>query len=526
MNNIAKIVILTGAGISAESGISTFRDSNGLWEEHEVEKVCSYDSLEKNEKLTIKFYNQRRSNLEDKKPNHAHKVIASLKEKYFNDIVIITQNVDNLFEKAGIEKKDVIHLHGFLTEIKCTSCNNILDIGYQEQSTLNNYLCSKCNSKLRPNIVFFGEEAPQYELLNYHIHHCELLVIIGTSGNVLDLNTLANSVNTSILNNLEKTWVINEDNFTKTLYQKATTAIDEIQEDIIDFLHNTNKPSNKKRPIYLNEIDLAQQAIQDADAILITAGAGMGVDSGLPDFRGNKGLWTTYPPIKKLGYDFKQMESSSLFRTNAKLAWGFYGHRLNLYRDTRPNLGFSLLKEMINVKKDNYFIFTSNVDGHFQKAGFSAEKIYEIHGSIEYLQCIDNCSNKILENDLERISVDMDKLEAKDIPKCRGCGNTLMPNILMFGDGLFSESRVSKQNDRFKRWLKSTKGLNIVILEIGAGRTIPTIRNFNDSYSKKNNNVKLIRINPVEYEVWNNKDIGIKGKGLETLHKIKSDSPS
>ena len=264
----------------------------------------------------------------------------------------------------------------------------------------------------------------------------------------------------------------------------------------------------------------AKMTIEKADAILITAGAGMGVDSGLPDFRGNEGLWTAYPPIKKLGYDFKQMESSSLFRTNPKLAWGFYGHRLNLYRKTKPSISFSILKDFLKLKQDNYFIFTSNVDEHFQKAGFPEDKIYEIHGSIEYLQCINNCNSKVIKNYLENIDVDMSKLEASKIPLCKSCSNTLMPNILMFGDGIFNESRVLQQNTKFKQWLKSVKNLNVVIIEIGAGTTIPTIRNFNDNYSKKNNNVTLIRINPLEYKVSNTKDIGIQGKGVDMIKEI------
>jgi len=259
----------------------------------------------------------------------------------------------------------------------------------------------------------------------------------------------------------------------------------------------------------------AKTTIEKADAILITAGAGMGVDSGLPDFRGKEGLWIAYPPIKKLGYDFKQMESSSLFRTNAKLAWGFYGHRLDLYRKTKPNIGFTILKDYLKTKQDNYFIFTSNVDEHFQKAGFCEDKIYEIHGSIEYLQCINNCNSKIIKNYLENI----DNLETNNIPLCNSCSNTLMPNILMFGDGFFNESRVLQQNGKFKQWLKSVKNLNVVILEIGVGSTIPTIRNFNDNYSKKNNNVTLIRINPLEYKVSNAKDIGIQGKGVDIIKR-------
>ena len=266
------------------------------------------------------------------------------------------------------------------------------------------------------------------------------------------------------------------------------------------------------------QINLAKQFIKDADAVLITAGAGMGVDSGLPDFRGNEGLWTAYPPIKKLGLDFKQMESSSLFRTNPQLAWGFYGHRINLYRKNQPNKSFEILKKLIKNKE--YFIFTSNVDTHFQKANFPEEKIYEIHGSIEYLQCIDNCNKKIIKNTLGQIDVDMSTLTTEDIPLCKKCSQPLMPNILMFGDGVFNETNVIKQNTRFRKWLLDIKDMNLVIIEIGVGTTIPTIRNFNDTRTRTNKNCKLIRINPKEYQTLNINDIGIQGRGLDVMNKI------
>lgn len=110
---MAKVLILSGAGISAESGISTFRDSGGLWEEYDVSIVCNYDSMQKHEDITIEFYDKRRAELESKAPNYAHKRVADLKKQYGKDIAVITQNVDNLFEKAGLKSDEVIHLHGF-----------------------------------------------------------------------------------------------------------------------------------------------------------------------------------------------------------------------------------------------------------------------------------------------------------------------------------------------------------------------------------------------------------------------------
>lgn len=237
---MAKVVILSGAGISAESGISTFRDSGGLWDQYDVSVICNYDSLEKHEDLTIEFYNKRRLELENKKPNRAHKVIAALKKEYPNDIAVITQNIDDLFEKAGLNKEDVIHLHGFTTELRCRdyTCDTVIDIGYTKQNDHNNGICPTCGEKLRPNIVFFGEQAPMYEKLNAEFQDCEMFIVIGTSGNVIGVNNMAGYADISILNNLEPSDAIYENLFNKVIYDKASNTIDIIADDIEEFLNN------------------------------------------------------------------------------------------------------------------------------------------------------------------------------------------------------------------------------------------------------------------------------------------------
>jgi len=233
---MAKVLILSGAGLSAESGLSTFRDSGGLWDEYDVSVVCNYDSLEKNEKLTIEFYDKRRAELEFKEANHAHKVIVELKKEYGSDIVVITQNVDNLFEKAGMKSEDIIHLHGYMPEVKCQDCERVYNIGYKNQREFSDGLCPECSAKLRPNIVFFGESAPMYNELNKHINDCELFIVIGTSGEVVGVNTIAQFADKSILNNLEPSAAIEDGLFTKVFYMKATEAIDEIANEIDEFL--------------------------------------------------------------------------------------------------------------------------------------------------------------------------------------------------------------------------------------------------------------------------------------------------
>jgi len=228
---MAKVIILSGAGISAESGISTFRAEDGLWNNHRIEDVCMQGCLNTNREMTLNFYDDLRISLKDKEANHAHKMVAKIKDKYPNDITIITQNVDNLFEKAGCE--DVIHLHGFLTEIYCESCGYLVDIGYKKQEDIYK-TCPKCRkNKLRPNIVFFHEAAPMYEKLMEEFEDCEVFIVIGTSGYVINTDRFLNpDIKLSILNNLEPSDAIMDELYTKALFKPATVAIDEIVEDI------------------------------------------------------------------------------------------------------------------------------------------------------------------------------------------------------------------------------------------------------------------------------------------------------
>ena len=235
---MSKVLILTGAGISAESGISTFRDSDGLWEKHRIEDICSAGCLDTNGEATRAFYDARRADIEDKSPNYAHKVIVELKQKYPTDISVLTQNVDDMFEKAGINSDEIVHLHGFLQELRCRACDEVFNIGYQKQDECLNTGCPECGGELRPNIVFFGEAAPAYQILTQELNVCELIVIIGTSGNVLDVTYFAQLVDNSILNNLESSSAIDDTYFTKVYYAKATEAIAEIAEYVEEFLEN------------------------------------------------------------------------------------------------------------------------------------------------------------------------------------------------------------------------------------------------------------------------------------------------
>ena len=165
----------------------------------------------------------------------------------------------------------------------------------------------------------------------------------------------------------------------------------------------------------------------------------MGVDSGLPDFRGPEGFWRAYPAFR--GRRFEEISNPVWFQRDPEQAWGFFGHRLNLYRATAPHAGFEILRRWGESRPLGCFVFTSNVDGHFQRAGFSPERIMECHGSIHFLQCVDGCTDAIWSAEDTTVLVDENTIRARPpLPQCIRCGRLARPNVLMFGDwGLDSE---------------------------------------------------------------------------------------
>jgi NAD-dependent deacetylase len=172
-----KLVVLTGAGVSAESGISTFRDSNGLWENYNVEDVATIEGWWRNRALVLEFYNQRRGELATKKPNKAHKLIAKLEKDF--DVTVVTQNIDNLHEQGGSTK--VIHLHGESTQVRPEDCEqdcHTIDVGYKP---VNLGDCDERGVQLRPNIVWFGEAVPKFDTAARIASQADIMLIVGTS---------------------------------------------------------------------------------------------------------------------------------------------------------------------------------------------------------------------------------------------------------------------------------------------------------------------------------------------------------
>jgi NAD-dependent deacetylase len=181
-----KLVVLTGAGMSSESGIRTFRDSGGLWEEYDVQEVATYDAWMRNRELVLRFYNERRRQLEACKPNEGHTGLVQL-ERHF-DVQIITQNIDDLHERAGSKK--ILHLHGELTRARSTVDPLLIyDIGYRDIS--NGDKCEK-GSQLRPHIVWFGEEVPMLDKAVKLAAEADIFVVIGSSLNVYPAAGLVN----------------------------------------------------------------------------------------------------------------------------------------------------------------------------------------------------------------------------------------------------------------------------------------------------------------------------------------------
>ncbi|MFT3912628.1 MAG: Sir2 family NAD-dependent protein deacetylase [Anaeromyxobacteraceae bacterium] len=267
-------------------------------------------------------------------------------------------------------------------------------------------------------------------------------------------------------------------------------------------------------------ISAAALALREAEVLLVGAGAGIGVDSGLPDFRGDQGFWNAYPPYEKLGLTFVDAANPEHFGDDPAFGWGFYGHRLGLYRATVPHAGFALLRRWAEARGLASFVFTSNVDGQFQKAGFDPARVAEVHGSIHHLQCAGPCTEAIWEN-REEVPVDLATMRARAIPRCPRCRGVARPNILMFGDFGWIPDRSTKQGEAFDAFLEEHRGRRTVIIELGAGKAIPSVRVKAERLAQRPG-VVLVRINPREADGPKG-TISIPAGALEGLGAIQAE---
>lgn len=264
-----------------------------------------------------------------------------------------------------------------------------------------------------------------------------------------------------------------------------------------------------------NEFDRAASFIESADGVLISAGAGMGVDSGLPDFRGDQGFWQAYPALADAGIEFASIANPYAFVRDPRKAWGFYGHRLRLYRETAPHEGFSILQRIAAALPSGAFVFTSNVDGQFQKAGFPEHQICEVHGSIHRIQCMEPCRDDIWPADYLRPTTDDAACKwLGELPVCVHCRCLARPNILMFEDWKWVAQRTDIQRTYMRGWLNSAKTL--VVIELGAGPDIPTVRSFSQRQG-----APLIRINPRHSVIPEGAGVSIATGALAGLHGIQ-----
>ncbi len=267
-------------------------------------------------------------------------------------------------------------------------------------------------------------------------------------------------------------------------------------------------------------IHQAAELITQADSLVIAAGAGMGVDSGLPDFRGSEGFWKAYPALGQEAIPFYEIANPAAFRRRPLQAWGFYGHRLALYRQIRPHAGFELLRQWGASKPHGLSVYTSNVDGHFQQAGMENALIHECHGSIHYLQCLLPCSDSIWQAD--QFMPEVDEVNCQLIntaPVCPHCGGMARPNILMFDDADWNSQRQQQQAERQSDWLSKVK--RPLVIEIGAGTAVPSVRNFSQRM-QAHFGCRLLRINLREPQVQYAQDVGLAMGALEALSAIQA----
>jgi len=239
-----------------------------------------------------------------------------------------------------------------------------------------------------------------------------------------------------------------------------------------------------------------KSVIENAEAILVFAGAGMSADSNLTTYRDKEGFYSDYPLYKELGKNYVSMMSYQGLNDDPHFAWGYFAHQYKLYSNAQPHEGYKRLLELCNSKED-YFVVTTNVDGLFKKAGFLETKVHEVHGSIHALQCSMPCERTVWSTEGIDVEIDYSTMKALDtLPLCPKCGFISRPNICMYGDT--DESYVWEAADenatRFKKWRKENHHKKVLIFEIGVGAE--GLKRHLHEYRKEFINVSVIRINP------------------------------
>jgi NAD-dependent SIR2 family protein deacetylase len=263
-----------------------------------------------------------------------------------------------------------------------------------------------------------------------------------------------------------------------------------------------------------NDLRQAVAWLEDADGLLITAGAGIGTDAGVPDFRDGKGFWRAYPAVGREGMRFDEIASPEAFQETPRLAWGVYGLRLNMCRQAQPHAGYDILREWARALPRGAFVYTSNVDGHFARAGFAPERIAESHGSIHTLQCLNACTPVLWSAADFNPVVDIETCRLiSPVPMCPHCGAVARPNTLMSNDWKWVPDLVLQQHSRLENWLAGTKRL--VVVEVGAGNASATLRKFGERQAPR-----VIRIDRNDATIAPHVGVGVQGPVLDGLRRI------
>lgn len=260
----------------------------------------------------------------------------------------------------------------------------------------------------------------------------------------------------------------------------------------------------------------ARRLLRSADALVIAAGAGMSADSGLPTFRGNDGFWKAYPALGQRGASFAEIASPATFEEDPQLAWGFYGHRLSMYRDAAPHAGYALLRGLARTLEHGAFVVTTNVDGHFQRAGFAEDTVWEMHGTLHRLQCLAPCRGDLWSADGFNPDVDHQACRLRNaVPRCPACGAVARPNVLMFGDVGWVPDRTDAQERRFERF--AARVTHPVVLEIGAGTALPSLRRLSHDLGWP-----MVRVNLDAPDVAARQGIGLRMSALNAIRELSA----
>lgn len=233
---LESIVVLTGAGISAESGIQTFRAADGLWENHPVEDVATPEGFQRNPQLVYQFYNQRRQQLvsSEIRPNLAHTALAQFQQQFNGSFLLVTQNVDNLHERAG--SRDVLHMHGELLKMRCLNSRLVFDIA-EDFDFDTHCRCCRSPGNLRPHIVWFGEMPFHMNQINQALEACDLFIAIGTSGNVYPASGFYQTAKIRKAHTVELNLEVTGSSFDQHEYGSATEIVPRFLEQLSNQIH-------------------------------------------------------------------------------------------------------------------------------------------------------------------------------------------------------------------------------------------------------------------------------------------------